>query len=566
VSYRLRLLALALLGSAAPLRAQAPLYTFNGDTNGDFFGKDVRAAGDVDGDGTPDLIIGVPFDDPTGASAGAAYVRSGADGSTLYPLFGDAAADLFGNSVCGAGDVDMDGYDDFAVASPLDDDNGAESGRVRVYSGFDGSVLYTFDGDSPGDQFGTVIANAGDVNMDGFEDLVVGAPFDDDTAADAGSARVLSGFDGSVLYTFFGDDADDRFGTAVAGAGDVNMDGHADVVVGAPRDDDNGSSSGSARVLSGLDGAILYTFFGDSMDDQLGASVAGAGDVDQDGYADVVAGAPQDDDGGAEAGSARVFSGADGSTLYTFSGVAAGERLGTSVAAGDVDADGYSDVVVGVPRAVTAGSQAGAVRVHSGLDGAAMWVFAAIPGEWFGFAVDFLGDLDGDGFGEIAVGAPRSDRGGNGAGSALVQVGGCWHEATNFCIANPSSAGLPARISGLGTTSVARNDFTLAVRDSVPSMFGVFFYGPNQIQVPFGLGFLCVGAGGVGLFRLNPPILGDGLGYLTRLVDFTQFPAASGTGAILPGATWRFQWWYRDPAAGAPFFNLSDGVSATFCP
>ena len=97
---------------------------------------------------------------------------------------------------------------------------------------------------------------------------------------------MLSGFDSSVLYTFDGDSANDRFGDSVSGAGDVNGDGFADLIVGAPRDDNSGDSSGSARVLSGFDGSVLYTFDGDSDADTFGDAVSGAGDVNGDGIPD----------------------------------------------------------------------------------------------------------------------------------------------------------------------------------------------------------------------------------------------------------------------------------------
>ena len=139
------------------------------------------------------------------------------------------------------------------------------------------SVLYTFDGDSAQDNFGFSVSGAGDVNWDGFDDLIVGAIRDDNNGSNSGSARVFSGVDGSVLYTFDGDSAGDRLGISVSGAGDVNGDGFDDLIVGAEHDDNNGTDSGSARVFSGRDGSVLYTFSGDSPDDRLGRSVSGAG-------------------------------------------------------------------------------------------------------------------------------------------------------------------------------------------------------------------------------------------------------------------------------------------------
>ena len=155
----------------------------------------------------------------------------------------------------------------------------SSNGSARVFSGVDGSVLYNFEGDSARDGFGGSVSGAGDVNGDGFADLIVGAPFDDNNGSISGSARVFSGVDGSVLYDFDGDSAGDLFGGSVSSAGDVNGDGFDDLIVGANCDDNNGTRSGSARVFSGVDGSVLYNFNGDSADDGLGGSVSGAGDV-----------------------------------------------------------------------------------------------------------------------------------------------------------------------------------------------------------------------------------------------------------------------------------------------
>src|SRR5690606_28077584 len=160
--------------------------------------------------------------------------------------------------VSGAGDVNNDGFGDLIAGAIGDDNNGSGSGSARVFSGADGSILYTFDGDSADDQFGESVSGAGDVNNDGFEDLIVGASFDDNNGSNSGSARVFSGADGSSLYTFDGDSAFDFLGVSVSGAGDVNGDGFDDLIIGASFDDNSGSNSGSARVFSGADGAALY--------------------------------------------------------------------------------------------------------------------------------------------------------------------------------------------------------------------------------------------------------------------------------------------------------------------
>jgi hypothetical protein len=98
-----------------------------------------------------------------------------------------------------------------------------------------------------------------------------------------------------------------------------------------------------------------------------------------------------------------------------------------------------------------------------------------------------------------------------------------------------------------------------------PGKLGKFFYGPAQVQLPFGNGLLCAGPGAIGIFRLTPPQPANPDGNAVRPLDFTAPPASTGPGAITPGSTWNFQYWYRDPNVGAGF-NLSDALSATFCP
>ena len=317
----------------------------------------------MNGDGFDDLIVGAYSDDNNGQSSGSARVFSGVDGSVLYTFFGDSTGDVFGWSVDGAGDVNLDGHADLIVGAKWDDDGGAESGSARVFSGADGSILYNFYGGSSRDQFGVSVAGAGDVNRDGFADVIVGEWLDNDNGTDSGSASVLSGADGSLIYRFHGDSVADYFGVSVNGAGDVDRDGYADLIIGAYCDDDTGTDAGSAKVMSGATGAVLFTFFGDLPMDHFGLSVAGAGDVNDDGHDDLIVGTRYDDDGALNAGSARVFSGADGAILNTFYGASTGDALGSSVAgAGDYNADGFDDLIVG---AMWEDSRGGA-QVYSG--------------------------------------------------------------------------------------------------------------------------------------------------------------------------------------------------------
>jgi large repetitive protein len=420
---------LATLAGASAVSAQVvhvPSYPFNGDSVDDRFGVSVSNAGDVNNDGFADFIVGAFFDDNNGSDSGSARVFSGANGAILYTFNGDSAGDRFGQAVSGAGDVNNDGFDDFIVGAFFDDNNGSDSGSARVFSGANGAILYTFNGDSASDQFGFSVRGAGDVNNDGFDDLIVGASSDDNNGSNSGSARVFSGATGQALYTFNGDSATDQFGYSVSGAGDVNNDGFADFIVGAFFDDNNGTNSGSARVFSGATGAILYTFNGDSASDQFGQAVGGLGDVNNDGFDDLIVGAIFDDNNGTDSGSARVFSGANGAILYTFNGDSAGDRFGQAVSgAGDVNNDGFDDLIVGAFGDDNNGSNSGSARVFSGANGAILYTFNGdSASDQFGFSVSGAGDVNNDGFDDLLVGAERDDNNASDSGSARVFISG----------------------------------------------------------------------------------------------------------------------------------------------
>ena len=345
------------------------LATFPGG-QGVHFGISVAAAGDVDGDGTPDLVVGANTDSVLAPNGGAAFVYSGATGALLHEIHGDTPFLQLGQAVAGVGDLDGDGHADIAVGIPSDDTNGLNAGAVRIYSGATGGLLYSIHGSSAGDQLGRSIARIEDTNADGVPDFVVGAPFEDGGAVASGAAHAYSGATGALLVSFFGDSPGQQFGRAVARAGDVNGDGIDDILVGSPFElVGSMSQAGSVRIYSGAEGALLETIQGEGPGLQLGGSVASIDDMDADGFADVLAGAPHDSPNGLTfAGSVRVYSSGTGALLSQFDGQSANANQGTSVGGGgDVNGDGVSDPVMGAPGDSSLnGMLTGVARIYSG--------------------------------------------------------------------------------------------------------------------------------------------------------------------------------------------------------
>ncbi len=554
---------LLLLGATAAssmaANAQSHLYTLAGDGMNDRLGFAVAAAGDVNGDSYPDFIAGAPENfDVFALQAGYAKIYSGLDGSTILTLNNAGPGNLgekFGSAVDGVGDLNNDGFDDVIVGAPGESSAGSGTGEARVFSGQDGAELFSVKGDGLGYLAGTAVSGAGDVNGDGVPDFIVGMPGAPINGSNSGLVRVYSGVNGLQLFEVLGVSTSDRFGVSVDAAGDVNGDGFDDIIVG--------SYYAGARVLSGVDGSLIRSWAGDGPNDFFGIAVRGVGDVTGDSVPDFMVGAVQPTvfiPGGK--GYAKVLNGATGAELFHFGGLAGNDRFGTGVdLAGDYNGDGLMDFLVSADQPSL--GLAGYAQVFSGVGGALLATFdGAAADNYFGTSLAYLGDINGDGTHEFAIGEPHESSTVLAAGRVSVKSGasaGCGLPQT-YCTSLANSTGVPASISFLGSNSVASNDLFLIAMGLPTNQFGIFFYGSGITNSPLGNGLRCVASPA---YRLPLTTTGSG-GSTAWLLDNTTPPEAGAQ--ITVGSTWFFQYWYRDPAAGGGMVNLTDGLMVPFCP
>jgi FG-GAP-like repeat/FG-GAP repeat len=344
------------------------IYTVTGAAAGDGFGSSVGDAGDVNKDGTADFIVGAT-EFSLGNRRGYVQVFSGKTGNQIYKINGTSNGDLHGWNVTGVGDLNKDGFDDFAASSPgattvNSQSQSVTSGKVVIYSGKDALILATLKSETAGDRYGEALASIGDTDNDTYPDILVGLPGIDTGGTDVGSARLISGRLFTVLQTLNGTSANDNFGTSLCSIGDINGDNRPDFVVGS-------RYGNYARVYSGANGTTIRTHTGSASSDMMGQSVAGPGDLDGDGKPDVLVGAffPPPFGHLINAGYVRAFSGSNGNVLFTRSGSTNGDYYGSSVAGiGDNNRDGVPDFLIGARGAQNSSSKAsGIAEVHSGV-------------------------------------------------------------------------------------------------------------------------------------------------------------------------------------------------------
>lgn len=469
-------------------------FVLNGVQTADGSGLSVSSAGDVNGDGFDDVIIGALATLRNGDRfVGEAYVvfgkqggfaasdsLSNLNGTNGFVIGGNDVEDYSGRAVSSAGDVNGDGFDDLIIGATGGDPNGVgEAGETYVIFGkaggfasrlslssLNGSNGFVLNGINTGDKSGSAVSSAGDVNGDGFGDLIIGtyaaSPGGNEAAGESyvvfGKASGftasfdLASLDGTSGFVVSGIDTGDQSGGSVSSAGDINGDGFDDVIIGAPGGDPKGvEDAGESYVifgkasgfatnlnLSSLDGSNGFVINGIGRANYVGISVSTAGDMNGDGFDDLIIGAsslpPFEAD--ADLGNSYiVFGKANGfaasldlSSINGRNGFALSGAGFSVSAAGDVNRDGFADVIVGTPAADPNGmTDAGEAYVIFGkaggydlsmsllnINGQNGFAISGIyEGDYAGLAVSSAGDVNGDGFDDLVVGAFGADPNGN---------------------------------------------------------------------------------------------------------------------------------------------------------
>ncbi len=387
-------------------------FSLNGDSPGDNLGSSLAQTADLNGDNIPDYLVGASGDDTMATDAGAVLLLSGADGTEIFRVTGTAENQRLGWFVCSTGDLDGDSLPDFATSSKRDNGQGYPSGLVHLWSSANGSLLRTYTTTNSFDRFGYALSNVGDVNADGLDDLLVGAPEDSWQGAAAGAAYVYSGADGSILHTFRGKNSWDLFGISGIGMGDIDFDGYADFAIGARQEDTRSRDAGGVHLYSGRTGAELALFKGRERNSYFGVSLVRIADLDGDGKDEIGISALNElSELFSAKGYVEIWSVNDlDQPLISVAQPSAGDGFGRSLAAVDLDTDGVQDLLIGAPLAgdfAATGLASGAVYGISGRSGRPLLsLFGNSQEANYGANLLAISDINGDDGPDFLVSAP----------------------------------------------------------------------------------------------------------------------------------------------------------------
>lgn len=466
--------ALALLSS--PAHAQRLDISYAGTSQGDSAGSSVSSGFDCDGDGVDDIAVGMPDQVPLYgyAQQGVVHVYSGATHAEIGTFTVTSQGANTGSAVALVGDIDGDGLCDLVFGAS---GWSGGAGHVEAWNVKTNTQLWYFVGSS-GQMLGSSVAAAGDVDKDGHAEVLIGAP-------GTGDAYLYSWT--GLSHTWHSTQSTSLFGKSVSGNVDVDGDGTPDVVVGSPLYDSVfpfSQDRGRVDVYSGANYATIWTGLGDHAGDYLGWSVCGLGDVNGDGRAEVLAGAPLASANGSFSGLVRKYDGS-GAKLVDLIGGAPYEELGVSLAAvPDLTRDGLPEYVIGAPQS----GFGGVAALIEGDDDALLWsFFKPDPSDtWYGNAVA-AGDLDGDGLGDVVVADPsRTVNGNSNAGAADVWIT-VNATATNYGAGYPGTLGIPS-LSALNDPGIGTTVTLDATNSRGSATTGLLLVGFTRLNVPTSAG------------------------------------------------------------------------------
>ena len=469
--------------------------SFLGEYSNDWSGYSVAGAGDVNGDGFDDFLIGSTYNDDGGNKAGKVYLFFGKGSGWKMAIncsqanasfIGEFSEDQAGRTLSGVGDVNGDDLDDFLIGSKLNDDGGDKAGKAYLFFGKNSGwetdmncseANASFIGEFSGDYCGSSVASAGDVNNDAYDDFLIGSERNSEGGSSAGQTYLFFGKNSGwetdmncseANASFIGEYSGDYSARSLTGAGDVNGDDYDDFLIGADDNEEGGSQAGQTYLFLGGESVWSMdtnlseadaSFIGDSSENS-GSSLSSAGDLNNDGYDDFLIGADNNEEGGSNAGKVYLFFGKESDWSMdtniseaeaSFIGQESYENLGVSVAGvDDINSDGYDDILIGGSgdeeefvfgkAYLFFGRTLGWNKNHNCSNADVTFIGESYADD-FALALAGVGDVDGNGNNDLLLGAKSNGEGGESAGQSYLFLG------SNYEV-NPSGSDVPKLIPG----------------------------------------------------------------------------------------------------------------------